>query len=241
MKPSEGLIMSLPFQVSELSNRIQADLRAGLNYYGHTKDTWELVQELANQGREFTLKNLDTGSIVDAKQLAHLSAGYVTIYLAESVFQHFVALFEDFVFDLLRLWLTAYPAGIPNKDKKPVDLAMVIDAADKDAILGFIIDRELNALKYDRPMSWFRYLNDRVKLGCPTDEQIERFAEIKASRDLLSHNRGIVNETYVQKAGGRARYKLGQRLEIPEPYLRETWTLIGEMVHDMAAAARTKA
>jgi hypothetical protein len=163
------------------------------------------------------------------------------VYLAESVFQHFVSLFEDFVFELLRLWLTAFPAGIPNKDKKPIDLALVIDAADKDAILGFVIDRELNALRYERPTAWFKYLNDRVKLGCPNDEQIERLAEIKASRDLLIHNRGIVNETYIQKADARVRYKLGQRLEIPEPYLRETWLMMGAMVGEMSEAATGKA
>jgi hypothetical protein len=216
-------------------------MRAGLDYYGHTIDIWQLVQDLAGEGREFSLRNMDTGTIVDATELARLSSGYVTTYLADAVFQHFVSLFEEFVFELLRLWLLAYPGGIPNKDKKPVDLALVIDAVDKDAILGFIIDRELNALRYERPVAWFRYLNDRVKLGCPTDEQIERLAEIKASRDILIHNRGIVNETYIQKGASRARYKLGERLEISEPYLRETWILIGGIVRDLSAAATAKA
>jgi hypothetical protein len=161
-------------------------------------------------------------------------------YLAEAVFQHFVSLFEDFLFELLRLWLSAYPAGIPNTDKKSVDLATIIDAADKDAILGFVIDRELNTLKYERPAAWFKYLNDRVKLGCPTEEQIARLTEVKASRDILIHNRGVVNATYLDKAGTRARYKLGQRLEIPEPYLRETWQLIRDVVGDLAQAATAK-
>ena len=58
-------------------------------------------------------------------------------------------------------------------------------------------DRELNELKYDRPMAWFDYLNRIVKLGCPTVEEIERFAEMKAARDLLIHNSGIVNFRYV--------------------------------------------
>jgi hypothetical protein len=232
--------VSLAILIPDLSNRIQADLRAGFDYYGHTKYTWQLVQDLADGGREFTIRNTDTGTVVDATELARLSPGYVTIYLAEAVSQHFVSLFEDFVFELLRSWLSAYPAGIPNKDKKPVDLAMVIDAPDKAAIIEVVIDRELNALKYERPAAWFKYLKDRVKLGCPTDEQIERLTEVKASRDILAHNRGIVNETYIQKAGARARYKAGQRLEIPEPYLRETWQLIRDVVRDLATAAIAK-
>ena len=196
---------------------------------------------VADRGHRFGVRNRDTGTLVNASDLAALSRGYVAGYLSESVFQHFVSLFEDFVFELLRLWLSAYPAGIPHKDKKPVELATIIDAPDKDAIIEIVLQRELNALRYERPTTWFRYINDRVKLGCPTDDQIERLAEIKASRDILTHNRGIVNETYVQKSGARARYKIGQRLEIPEPYLRETWLLIGDIVRDMAAATIAKA
>jgi hypothetical protein len=178
---------------------------------------------------------------VDAAQLANLSKTYERFHLAESVFQHFVALFEDFIFELLRLWLTAYPGGIPNKAEKPVNLAMVIDAPDREAILRLVIDRELNELKYERPSAWFRYLNERVKLGRPTDEQIERFTEFKASRDILAHNRGVVNQTYLDKAGKRARYQIGQRLEIPEPYLHDAWLLIREIVQDITTAAIAKA
>jgi hypothetical protein len=233
--------LPLADQVRGLSERIQADLVAAHDYLEHTEAVWRLVEELTGLGHTYEIQSPKSGTVISLADLAVRAEHYVAGYLAEAVFQHFVSLFEDFVFELLRLWLSAYPAGIPNKDKKPVDLATIIDAIDKDAILGFVIERELNALRYERPASWFRYLNDRVKLGCPTDEQIERLAEIKASRDILIHNRGIVNETYLQKAGARARYKLGQRLEIPEPYLRDAWLLIRDIVRDLEAAAMAKA
>jgi hypothetical protein len=209
--------VSLGLEIQALSDRVHAHLRASHDYYRHARLSWGLLRVKARRGGKFAVRNPTTGTIVDAAQLANLSRSYESVHLAESVFQHFVALFEEFVFELLRLWLSTYPGGIPNKDRKLVDLATVIDAPDRATILGVIIDRELNALKYERPTAWFRYLNDRVKLGCPTDEQIERLAEIKASRDILAHNRGVINQTYLDKAGIRSRYKLGQRLEIPEP------------------------
>jgi hypothetical protein len=180
--------------IRELANRIQYELLEAQQYLESTKAIWRLVQELAAQGQTAEFPLLQLNMTVSATDMARRAEGYVTGYLAESVFQHFVSLFEDFLFELLRIWLSAYPAGIPNKDKKPVDLATIIDAPDKQAILDLVIERELNALKYERPSAWFKYLNDRVKLGCPTDEQIERLAEIKASRDVLIHNRGTVNE-----------------------------------------------
>ena len=59
--------------------------------------------------------------MLTAPEMAAPAENYVGKYLNESVFQHFVALFEDFVFELLRLWLSAYPGGIPNKDRKTVE------------------------------------------------------------------------------------------------------------------------
>jgi hypothetical protein len=228
-------------EIQVLADRVHTDLKDGYDYFEHAKVSLRLVRRIAESGRKITIQNVVTGTIVNEVNVGGLWRSYVATYLPESVFQHFVSLFEDFLFELLRLWLSAYPKGIPNKDKKPVDLARIIDAVDKDAILEFVIDRELNALKYERTDAWFKYLNDRVTLGCPTVEQIERLAEIKASRDILIHNRGIVNATYLDKAGTRARYKLGQRLQIPEPYLRETWQLIWDVVGELATAAIARA
>jgi hypothetical protein len=228
-------------RIRDLSNRSLTDLAAARAYFEHTKAVWRLAQELTGLGHSFSIPVSQTDMIITLPELAAQAQGYVALYLAESVFQHFVALLEEFIFELLRLWLSAYPGGIPNKDKKSVELATVIDAPDREAILQVVIDRELNALKYERLTAWFRYLNDRVKLGCPSDEQIERFAEIKASRDILAHNRGAVNQTYLDKAGRNARYDLGQRLEVPEPYLHDAWLLIRGIVQDITTAAMAKA
>jgi hypothetical protein len=103
-----------------------------------------------------------------------------------------------------------------------------------------VIDRELDGLKYRRPTDWFKYLGDRVKLGYPSEDQVAQLAEIKASRDILVHNRGIVNETYLEKARSRARFGVGQRLEIEEVYLRESWLMVRVVVADLARLAIAK-
>ena len=54
----------------------------------------------------------------------------------------------------------------------------------------------MNEVLYERPSGWFAYLETKVKLGCPSGEEIERIAEAKASRDVLLHKRGIAGKTY---------------------------------------------
>ncbi len=100
-----------------------------------------------------------------------------------------------------------------------------------------IAEREINELKYDRPRVWFDYMSKIVKLGCPTDNEIERTAEMKAARDLLTHNLGIVNKTYLDKAGTQGRYAVGDHVVIDLPYFGDCWLLAKKLVDDVTAAA----
>ena len=159
-------------------------------------------------------------------------------YLTSATFQQFVSTFEDFLFDLLRLWLAIHPASLSDKSLK---FGTVLKAGDIATVTLAVIDKELNELKYERVADWFAYLEKLVKLGCPTPEEIEALAEMKASRDILVHNKGIVNAVYVSKSGSKARYKDGENLEISEPYHRFSWELVKKMIHDIAEAAIRKA
>lgn len=83
-------------------------------------------------------------------------------------------------------------------------------------------------------------MNRIVALGCPPEDEIERFAEMKAARDLLIHNSGIVNKTYLDKAGPKARYTAGDQVMIDRPYFNDCWALAKKLVDDIAAAAKRR-
>ena len=117
----------------------------------------------------------------------------------------------------------------------------MLDSPDKTSIVAHVVNHEVNQILYERPHEWFAYLDAKAKLGRPSAAEIEKIAEVKASRDVLVHNRGMVNKTYESKAGNLARYTAGQRMDIPEPYHRETWELLRRIVTDLADAALAKA
>ncbi len=131
----------------------------------------------------------------------------------------------------------AYPRSL---GRKQVELDAILDAPDRDAIVLVVVNKELNELLYDRPARWFAYLEEKAKLSCPAPDEVERFAEAKATRDVLIHNRGIVNRIYTAKAGRLARFPEGQRIDIPEPYHRQTWELLRKLVADVSDAASAK-
>jgi hypothetical protein len=230
--------MALADDIQALTTRTLSALEASHDYYTYTKRVWRLLQQIVKEGRKFTFRNLTTGTRVDEQVLLGRAQLYVTDYLMSSTFQHFISLFEDFFFELLRYWLAAYPASL---SKKQLEMGAVLKAPDKSAIVLTVVDKELNELKYERLADWFAYLERLAHLGCPTADEIEKLAEIKASRDILVHNNGIANATYVFKAGSRARYKDGEKLEISEEYHRACWATISKVVRDVSAAVIGKA
>ncbi len=230
--------MALADDIRTLLARTNAELDAAHDYFTFSCLAWLEIQKDVKSGKTFTFDNPDTGTRVDEQQLIALSADYRQKNLASATFQQFVSVFEDFVFGLLRLWLAAHPRSL---SKKQVEVGAIIDAPDKEAVLLSVVDRELNELKYERVGDWFAYLGRLVKIDAPTPDEIEALAEIKSTRDILVHNKGVVNRTYLAKSGERARAADGEALDLPERYHRASWAAIRKASGDVAEAAAARA
>ena len=230
--------MPLSNDIQSLKARTLSELVAAHDYYAETKAAWDIVAQTIQKGLQVSVRNEVTSSVATEVELAGRADMYIRGPLAQATFQQFVAIFESFFFDLLRLWLLQYPHSLANKDLK---YRVVLGAPDKDAISLHVVTRELNEVAYERPREWFKYLEDKAKIGCPTEDEIERLSEAKASRDVLAHNRGVANKVYLAKAGKYARHQDGEPLDIPEPYHRQTWELVQKVVADVADAATAKA
>ncbi len=230
--------MALIEEIEQLRSQCIAALEASHNYYSHTKHAWRFVQEAVRQGHTLSLRNQVTGNTVDGPMLSSLSQGYVTNELTSATFQHFVSLFDDFVNGFLRAWLTEHPDSLSDKQLK---FQSVLDSADKNEIVQFVIQKKVNDIAYDGVKERFIYLESIANLGCPNQECLDKLVEIKASRDILVHSKGIANSLYVKKSKNLSRYKEGQKLEIPDDYHLESWQFLNKVVNDIADAGLIKA
>lgn len=229
--------MALVDDVAALRDRMLAELDSAHDYHEDTRTAWRVANEAIAAGTTFATRNDATGTLTTQADLVRKTQGYVNAQLAEATFQQFIALFEAFFFDFLRLVLVADPRSLSGKK---VEFKAILDAPDKESITLLVVDKELNEVLYERPAAWFGYLEGRVKLGCPSADEIARLAEAKATRDVLVHGRGVAGKIYESKAGKLARYRDGERIEIPEPYHRATWELVRTMVADISDAATAK-
>jgi hypothetical protein len=242
--------MSLPDDIRVLADRILAGLNEARDFYRHTRQAWRLVHEVAMEGRSVGIVNEASGQEVPAPDLELMAQRYVTVNLAESVFKGLAGLLEDWMLGLSRLWLTAYPVQLDTayndatdrsraqrRDEIQVPLSEILAAPDRDAILGGVVERVVRELAYRRPAQWFRFLDNRVNLGCPDENQRGALCEMKATRDVLEHNRGRVGPDYPEKAGAFARFVVGGIVQIDEPYLMQCLALMRDVVEAMADAA----
>ncbi len=226
--------MPLSVDIATLRDQILGDLATAHDYYTNTKQAWWVVQLYLNSGETVEFFNTHTGNRIPPADLQDQIQLYITKYLAATTFQQFVSLFEDFMLGLIRLWLRSFPQRLARRS---LAASIVFEAKTIDQVREQIVQQQVLDIAYKSLPDWFAFLKGLVNLNHPSEEEIKRLTEIKASRDILVHNRGRVNSLYVEKSGANKRFDAGASLEIPEPYHLESWNLIRKVITDTATDA----
>ncbi len=231
--------MSLKDAICTVRDAALSRLVDAHDYFEFTAEAWRVLQfQVDFRELVFTFRNPLTGTSASQTSVIARSQGYVARELAEATLQQFVSIFEAFLGDVLRIWLVAHPASLSKRQLTGED---ILALPDKAAIVDALATKELASVLYDRPANWFRFLNDRVNLGVPTDAEIRQFTEVKATRDILVHGLGIANTQYVDKSGTMARAAIGQVLDVPLPYHRASWELLRQLTDNIGTAMAAKA
>jgi hypothetical protein len=226
--------MPVADDIRVIADRTNRDLDAVHDFFEYSKYVWDSFQTLVDQGHRAVATSVPTGNQIDQDGLLRLAPQYIREYLAVFTFRHFVTLFEAWLFDLLHRLLLHNPWQFAARQ---LDLEVVLKARDREAVISGVILKQLNELRYENLREWFTALNRAIRLDCPGDDEINRLAEVKATRDVLEHNAGVANETYVRRAGSQARYAAGEPIEIDDAYYLESWRLIKKVGGDVSTAA----
>lgn len=161
-------------------------------------------------------------------------------YLPMLSLEHCVAITE--------LFLNAYIQAILRENPQPLaqlkpngHYSEVIDPARPD--LEEMIQRRIRNLFYDKPADWFKFAKRVLSLTSadgqpiPSIDDVARFAEIKATRDIYIHNEGRVNQEYLNKAGANAREQLGERPPLDKSYAMASMAFLYDFCQGLCRAA----
>ncbi len=214
-------------RLNDLEQRSLSELIKAHDYFVDTRQAWNFVLLAARQGKGFSVRNMTTNTTTTPDQLVEKARNYSTHLIAEATFCQFIEIFEGFFFDLLRIWLMNDPRSLgPHQ----VTLKEVLDAENIDDVVLHVVNKTLNELSYKRPRDWFDFLKVRTGIDGIDPREIEEIAEAKATRDILVHNRKIVNDIYVSKAGQSARFASGETIDVPDQYHSKRWNLLRDSV-----------
>lgn len=153
---------------------------------------------------------------------------------------------EDFILDALRMVLREYPERLElslqgnraaRGSELTVPLSDVLAADDLGEIINGLIARRLGNASYAAPRDYLQYLGSVVRMGVSSPE-FEEYIEIKATRDLLVHNSGVVNETYLEKAGKAKRAKLGKLIPVNRAYYDSSIAILKKVANHVSDGVR---
>lgn len=132
-----------------------------------------------------------------------------------------VSITEDYLANVLKLMLRAYPErlerGLKNgPSDAEIHLGELLRKSKEEILEDWVRSRILSAI-YASPSAYLRYTKHVLEIEI---DQCVMFAfvETKATRDVLVHSQGIVDQRYLEKATSRARAKRGEPITIDKSY-----------------------
>ncbi len=136
--------------------------------------------------------------------------------LPQSAIYQLVTLTEAMLGDIVRTIIRAYPKKLSGK--RTVSISMVLSCETLESVHLAAVDSLLNELSYKSPRDFAEEIGKIIQCNLLEIPAYHRFIEVKATRDIHIHNRGIANDVYVSKSGTHARVASGQHLPINNNY-----------------------
>lgn len=128
---------------------------------------------------------------------------------------------EALLGDVVRTVIVRHPQKLGAK--RSIQLQAILEAQSLEEVHLRATDALLNELSYKSPAEFSEALDNLLSINLLECPAFHKYVELKATRDIYVHNRGIVNETYLKKAGSHARARTGAVLPVDIPYFLESY------------------
>jgi hypothetical protein len=145
-----------------------------------------------------------------------------------------VSAIEDALSNILRTVLQRFPERLNataggEKVDKTVKLSMILESPDLEELRRRLVERRVLQILYESPHDYQEIF--RTITGFKISEAVRStYVEIKATRDVVIHNKGIINNTYLEKVGASARGKLGDEITLTSTYFADSITNLKKLL-----------
>lgn len=173
-------------------------------------------------GEKLELSAVDRQSLVGAMNAYVESIERYPHMLLNMGFIYLVALFDAFLADAFTSFLLSRPEAM--KSGKQLTYERVIDlvAEGADSLLKFMAQSEIHRLSYASIADQAEYYKTKFKIDLSdSGVGIDVLTEIRARRNLLVHNNGVVNKLYLDTVRS-SPFREGEVLNVEYKYWEES-------------------
>lgn len=137
--------------------------------------------------------------------------------LMDMAFIYLVAIFDAFLTDILGNVLLQRPDTMKTS-KKQLSYEDIIRLQAEGNLINHLVQREVNELSYKSISEQTEYYNKRFNIRVEdSGVDVADLSQIRAARNILIHNNGIVNTIYLEVVPD-SPYKLGDRFYVTDEY-----------------------
>jgi len=176
---------------------------------------------------EFSEEQLDTLKTIMKK--VREDYGLLLPFMRNQILIFAVSLFEYYIKDLVE-HVCLRNMDILKSQNKSITYDRLLSFENLNGLHKYLIEKEsysLGYMSYEEVSDYFlrKFKIDFSKSGIKEEDLVETFS----IRNILIHNKGIVNRTFLEKVRNE-KYKLGQKTDIDEGVLENSLTLIEKQV-----------
>lgn len=132
-----------------------------------------------------------------------------------------VTIVETMLGDIVRAVVVRYPHKLGGK--RSLSIQTVLESTSIEEVHLRATDALLNELAYKSPTEFAESVHQLLSVNLLECPSFHWYVEVKATRDIFIHNRGIANEVYVRKSGSHARVKSGMVAPVDIQYFLESY------------------
>ena len=148
-------------------------------------------------------------------------------YLRPSTFRNYMSIFELFLVDVIKIWLSHYPDIL---GKSQLSFQQFLDSTSRETLISDVIEKEVIDILYKDTKAFIKslysYLGKNSSACSLSDDDINKLSELKALRNIHEHNNGIINKIYLEKSRTLTRGQEGTFVEIDDDILSECMNLL---------------
>jgi len=158
--------------------------------------------------------------------------------LLEMFVSHLVDNFQSYLVDLIRLVLRSRPTMI-SSSQQSLTLEELLKYGNIEELVHDVIERKINSLSYEGFADLHAWCADRGILLQLSGQDHKSVVELIATRNVIAHNRGVVDERYVRIVAS-PRFAIGASRALEVNDLFDALALLHRVVFETDEAAIQK-